>query len=101
MLDAMTAALIAVTAAVSACPNTEHLIVATALTSKKEIDMEIMIDRQKFNTFIEDFSRDYCTSAPFFPRSKVSDMVSLSHRTGSNETKSNPRSQGVNGLRTT
>lgn len=63
--------------------------------------MEIMIDRQKFNTFIEDSSRDYCTSAPFFPRSKVSDMVSLSHRTRSSATYSNPRSQGVNGLGTT
>ena len=26
--------------------------------------MEIMIDRQKFNTFIEDFSRDYLLNKP-------------------------------------
>ena len=86
MLTVMTAASIAVTAAVSACPNSIHLTLATALTSKKEIDMEIMIDRQKFNTFIEDFSRDYCTTAPFFPRSQAC------------ETTTNLRLQGDNGF---
>ena len=48
--------------------------------------MEIMIDRQKFNTFIEDFSRDYCTTAPFFPRSQAC------------ETTTNLRLQANNGL---
>ena len=50
--------------------------------------MEIMIDRQKFNTFIEDFSRDYCTTAPFFPRPQTC------------ETTSNIRLQGDNGFGT-
>ena len=62
MLTAMTAVSMTVRVAVSGYPSTEHLIAATRYF-QKEIDMEIMIDRQKFNTFIEDFSRDYhyCT----------------------------------------